>query len=374
MATCDVRPPLTVQKPRTRVRSKAAVSDGDRSCATTIASSGYARSAAGHSRDQPEHPPADVAKIRRALGEHLVLRAGQPIGQPREGAVPGGGCRRSAGDQLPRELDEIGIVEQLEVRAEDPGLHGTSAARGQRGELLARLRQRAIELAPLFFGRAGRVNRRHLLWRDGDDPSARDAGRRADAAQQPRAVGPPGAVRFGRRAVGLRIGGVEASLHQGDQRVERGTRIGPRGREHDAIAAADLQSHDGGDAARVRLVHAAMQPDVRVEAARGARQDCGRARVQPGGIADADLVRRHSLAGRCIRRTGGGAMAVEDHLEDGVAPRFDVAVALHQPLDAIRRGDDHLGQQAGRVHRDVIGLEFDQGLSGADRIAAASQR
>ena len=77
--TCDDAPPAWVQKPTTFVRSSEAVSDGVRSSATRIVPSGmsvFSRRCAGHLL---QDALADVAHVRRALGEQLVLQLGEAL-------------------------------------------------------------------------------------------------------------------------------------------------------------------------------------------------------------------------------------------------------------------------------------------------------
>jgi hypothetical protein len=110
-----------------------------------------------------------------------------------------------------------------------------------------------------------------------------------------------------------------------------------------------------------------MQPHVRVEAAGGAGQDGGGPRVQPGRVAHADLRRGNPLPGR--HRLGRGhRAALDDDLQDRVAARFDVAVALHQTRNAIGGGDDDFSvSRLGACRRDVVRVELDQRVAGADR-------
>ena len=79
IATCEVAPPRVVQKPTTRVRSSAAVSDGVRSSAMRMVFGGYSGCADVGAGEQREHAQADVAHVVGALREQLVAQRGEPV-------------------------------------------------------------------------------------------------------------------------------------------------------------------------------------------------------------------------------------------------------------------------------------------------------
>ena len=77
--TCDDAPPAWVQKPTTFVRSSEAVSDGVRSSAIEDRPLRDVRLLATLPGNFLQDPLADVAHVRRALGEHLVLQPGEAV-------------------------------------------------------------------------------------------------------------------------------------------------------------------------------------------------------------------------------------------------------------------------------------------------------
>ena len=149
IATCDVAPPRVVQKPITRVRSSAAVSEGVRSSAIE----NRVRRILGRPfftpGENPEHAQTDVAQIVRALREQSITQRRESIGVSRDRFLPAERRALSFGDRRIDDLEQIRIFEQLLVRGEDRGLRRIGLGvklRAQRFELSLRVSIAAAKL------------------------------------------------------------------------------------------------------------------------------------------------------------------------------------------------------------------------------------
>ena len=104
---------------------------------------------AGHAGEQFEHAAADVANIVGTLGEEFVAQRGESFRVKLGGILPGKRRALSLGHGRVRDLEEIGIVEQLGMRGKDRclawvGFRVELRAQGLRaGRALCRWRRQA---------------------------------------------------------------------------------------------------------------------------------------------------------------------------------------------------------------------------------------
>ena len=134
--------------------------------------------------------------------------------------------------------------------------------------------------------------------------------------------------------------------------------------------SGNLQRHDADHAPRVHFVVAPPQPDVRGELLRAAGEDRRRPCMQPGRIRDDERSRADHVRGRNARPDWPSSARVMLRIVSAPAVTDPVAACIAATRSS-RRHDD-LRHQAAGVCRDVVGIEIDQRIASAHRIADAA--
>ena len=335
-----------------------------------------------------EHLAADVAHVRGAGAQVLLVERVERGGRVVDGGRPGagGGRRRVPGDPGLGVADQLRVVEQREVRVEDrgrgrPGVvpHAVAGAcdvgprRGQGGR----------EALPLLRGTARHhrveVRRGRPRLPGGPDADARRGRHR-----------PGGTGRLRRRGWGRLPDVVERPPGERDQRVDGGSRTRAGGPDLDVVAAPHPERGHPGQARRRHPAgsgRGVAQPDVGAGGAHQAGEPRGRPRVEPVRGADrepgGDLTGPGAGRGRRPGPLGSRGAAEVPGLRGqpgGGLARHLVAARparrghrrRHQPLDQ-RCGGEHdplahvVGQELqgelGREHRAAEVHEHDDAVA-----------
>ena len=328
---------------------------------------------------------ADVAHVRRALGEQLVLQPGEPVRVGGVGPPPGERRALALVDRARGDVEQVRVAQDLPVRGEDhrlvrvgvlpePVLQGLELDHGPVEGLV----EQAAFLVPV----GGVLLDLDVLVVHPQDPPDAEAGRGRHSQQQVRILGAPGRSRRGRGRSGNHGGprglrdGDDAFLPQalpesvGDL-LDRLRGVRTARDDLDLVALVDLHTHDGHHALRVRLVVPPFEPDVALVLLREVRQHGRRTRVQAGRVRDDDRVGGHGATGRhrdAVDRAVPLA-AAERGLRDVVDPRGDQARPRRERREEVRVGDHHLGEQALRAGGDLVEVEADELVAGADPVA-----
>ena len=381
MATCDVALPIVVQNPRTRVRSSDAASDGARSSATTIESGGTScgassrptsrwstrRPTSRRSAARPASSSLRSASSRSACCRYACRHAYAAVAPPR---MQRGGA-----------VEQLGILEQLLVRREDRAAVGVRLGgepRLERLELEMRGRDRRVERAALVARIRGPLLEHLVVVAQLEDAADRDAGRGGHAlaaSRRPRPAG-GGAVRRGgaasaaRRAGGgppgradVRVSAMAATAAPASSPRATTVTVSPP-------ATSSVMMDTTLRAFASRSPFTSRTSDVKRRAA-AATAAAGRA-CNPDFVAI--TIGRRSARRRPASRRLRQRRRRRRRMDQRVTAARTRPVAAPATLDALHVGHEHGRDQAPRVGRDVVRVERQEQVTGADLVARLHAR
>ena len=145
--------------------------------------------------------------------------------------------------------------------------------------------------------------------------------------------------------------------HRGEL-VHRLARVRALRHEHDLVAQRGLEREQGRHAARIGKAITELQTDLAFECPRRAAEHRGRPCMQAIRVGKNDRLGSHRRPGLRLRRSRPGAVQGQcQHRRLAHGRRARPVNRIRNPL-AVR--NNHLGQQAFRIRRDVVQIELDQ--------------
>ncbi len=158
----------------------------------------------------------------------------------------------------------------------------------------------------------------------------------------------------------------EAVDHRRSKDVDRFVGVWAAGGQTQTILMANVEAHDAADAFGVGFFISLVEANVGVETARETGQYGRGPEMQAAGVGYGD----HFGVNGLVDAFGGECGIVDRRqLHQHIFAGLDISGGFVEFSDAIAVADEDQGEQAGGVGGDIIGIEFDQGITGFYEVA-----